>query len=186
MKHALTMLAALCALSAGTLGETVIRVSPDGLFSTPQAARDEVRRLKALNDGRVPDGEYALSDALEYDRSSVAMGTETCLSGAGWTCDGAPVAVPHTWNAVDGADGLDVPPKQPGHNSVSSQSYARGARTYRRALPDAPPPGRRRPSNSALSPGSAPSTFLCCLSYRVSFPRFAVPRPLRMGACVWA
>lgn len=68
---------------------------------------------------------------------------ETCLSGAGWTCDGAPVAVPHTWNAVDGADGLDVPPKQPGHNSVSSQSYARGARTYRRALPDAPPPGRR-------------------------------------------
>ena len=44
MKHALTMLAALCALSSGTFGETVIRVSPDGPLSTPQAARDEVRR----------------------------------------------------------------------------------------------------------------------------------------------
>lgn len=76
MKHALTMLAALCALSSGTFGETVIRVSPDGPLSTPQAARDEVRRLKALNGGRVPDGglavvfadgEYALPDALELD-----------------------------------------------------------------------------------------------------------------------
>ena len=69
-------------------------------------------------------------------------GSETCLSGAGWTCDGAPVAVPHTWNAIDGADGLDVPAKQPGHNSASSKSYWRGAKTYRRALPD-PQPGRR-------------------------------------------
>lgn len=76
MKHVLTMLAALCALSSGTFGETVIRVSPDGPLSTPQAARDEVRRLKALNGGRVPDGglavvfadgEYALPDALELD-----------------------------------------------------------------------------------------------------------------------
>ena len=69
-------------------------------------------------------------------------GSEACLSGSDWTCDGVPVVVPHTWNAIDGADGLDVPEKQPGHNSVSSKSYWRGAKTYRRELPD-PQPGRR-------------------------------------------
>lgn len=60
---------------------------------------------------------------------------EKCLSGEGWWCEGAPVRVPHTWNAVDGADGLGVPEGQPGHNSASSGSYWRGAKTYRRALP---------------------------------------------------
>ena len=69
-------------------------------------------------------------------------GSETSLNGSDWTCDGVPVTVPHTWNAFDGADGLDVPEKQPGHNSASSKSYWRGAKTYRRALPS-PQRGRR-------------------------------------------
>lgn len=74
--------------------------------------------------------------------SCVACAETLLLSGPGWTCDGACVSVPHTWNAVDGADGLGVPKGQPGHNSVSSQSYARELRTYRRALPD-PKSGKR-------------------------------------------
>ena len=56
------------------------------------------------------------------------------LSGSGWTCDGEAVSVPHTWNAQDGADGLDVPKGQSGHNSATSLSYARAVKTYRRAL----------------------------------------------------
>jgi len=83
--------------------------------------------------------------AKEGPRSVAAASEEapeTCLSGPDWTCDGVPVKVPHTWNAIDGADGLDVPAGQPGHNSVSSKSYWRGAKTYRRPLPD-PQPGRR-------------------------------------------
>lgn len=31
--------------------------------------------------------------------------TVTCLSGDGWTCDGATVTVPHTWNAAYACDG---------------------------------------------------------------------------------
>ena len=31
--------------------------------------------------------------------------TVVSLSGGGWELDGEPVSVPHTWNAIDGADG---------------------------------------------------------------------------------
>lgn len=72
----------------------------------------------------------------QFEPIDEAPGCEISLSGSEWTCDGIPVSVPHTWNAIDGADGLDVPVKQPGHNSVSSSSYRRGSRTYRRALPN--------------------------------------------------
>jgi len=60
------------------------------------------------------------------------------LSGAGWTCDGAAVTVPHTWNAIDGSDGLG--PKNEG--SAGAVSYLRKAATYVRALPD-PKPDKR-------------------------------------------
>ena len=33
----------------------------------------------------------------------------TALSGDDWTVDGEPCTVPHTWNAVDGADGFGDP-----------------------------------------------------------------------------
>ena len=60
------------------------------------------------------------------------------LSGPGWTCDGAEVTVPHTWNAVDGADGFG--PEN--GDSVSARSYVRKEVRYVRALPD-PHPGKR-------------------------------------------
>lgn len=60
------------------------------------------------------------------------------LSGDGWTCDGVSVSVPHTWNAIDGSDGLG--PKNEG--SAGAVSYLRKAATYRRTLPD-PKPDKR-------------------------------------------
>ena len=65
------------------------------------------------------------------------------LLNAGWTADGEPVVLPHTWNAEDGSDGLGVEPGRCAHDSVDSRSYARKAVVYRHALPD-PKPGTRR------------------------------------------
>ena len=67
--------------------------------------------------------------------------TVTDLSGGGWTADGESVSVPHTWNAVDAADGLGSTKRA----SSSAESYVRKAVVYRRALPDAnPADGKRR------------------------------------------
>ena len=62
----------------------------------------------------------------------------------GWTADGKPVTLPHTWNALDASDGKDVPPRfsTQWNYSAGSPSYARKPVVYRRALPD-PKPGRR-------------------------------------------
>ena len=65
-----------------------------------------------------------------------------CLSGDEWTLDGGRVRVPHTWNAADATDGKDVDVRKSGHDSVSSESYARKEGAYVRALPD-PKPGVR-------------------------------------------
>lgn len=59
----------------------------------------------------------------------------TDLSGEGWTLDGAAVTVPHTWNAVDGTDGIGARRHQA--NSVAAPSYARRRGIYRRNLPAA-------------------------------------------------
>ena len=74
--------------------------------------------------------------------SLVAGRTVTPLDG-GWTCDGAPVVVPHTWNAVDAADGEGRAEdwSKIGYSSGAT-SYVRKVVSYRRALPDAKP-GRR-------------------------------------------
>ena len=66
------------------------------------------------------------------------------LSGGGWTCDGEPVSVPHTWNALDGADGSPegLPPPRHGM-SIAAETYARKTAVYARELPD-PVPGRRQ------------------------------------------
>ena len=77
----------------------------------------------------------------EADRLSYAGRRETPLSGGGWTLDGEPVSVPHTWNAVDGADGGFNPKGT--FTSCRAVSYERKAATYRRALPD-PTPGKRQ------------------------------------------
>ena len=64
------------------------------------------------------------------------------LSGTGWMCDGEKVCVPHTWNAVDGADGSPTGEKPPKYGmSIEPDSYVRKAAVYRRALPN---PSRSR------------------------------------------
>ena len=66
------------------------------------------------------------------------------LGGNGWTCDGLPVKVPHTWNAIDGSDGFpDGKMKVDCGSSVMSDSYLRKRGVYRRALP-AQTPGKRQ------------------------------------------
>ena len=64
---------------------------------------------------------------------------ETRLGG--WTCDGVPVEIPHTWNTQDGADGS---PNvfQDTDNSVAGRAYLRCSKTYRTELAE-PTPGRR-------------------------------------------
>ena len=81
----------------------------------------------------------ALAVSLSLGSAGFVRGERVTVSlgGAGWTCDGVAVSVPHTWNAVDGADGLG--PKNEG--SAGAVSYLRKAATYRRALPD-PKPGK--------------------------------------------
>lgn len=73
--------------------------------------------------------------ALAY---SASARTVMLLSGDDWTVDNEPVTVPHTWNAVDGADGFGDPRQTPS----SADSYERKVVVYRRALPD-PKPGKR-------------------------------------------
>ena len=81
--------------------------------------------------------------ALALAGAAFAGRVETALRD-GWTCDGEPVAVPHTWNAADAADGLGVPtnfnPKV--LDSSGADSYLRKRAVYARSLPD-PRPGRR-------------------------------------------
>lgn len=76
---------------------------------------------------------------------SIALLFAACLTqlSGGWTADGVPVHVPHTWNAVDAADGegLAADWAQVGYSSGAT-SYVRKAVVYRRALPD-PKPGKR-------------------------------------------
>lgn len=81
----------------------------------------------------------ALAAALPLAAS--AGRTVTPLSGPGWTLDGEPVSVPHTWNAVDGADGGENPPGT--FTSCRAVSYLRKTATYSRPLPD-PSPGKRQ------------------------------------------
>ena len=68
------------------------------------------------------------------------------LSGEGWTCDGAPVSVPHCWNSIDGADGPNGESDIFRERRTSAEmrfSYWRGEKRYVRALPD-PTEGTRQ------------------------------------------
>ena len=60
---------------------------------------------------------------------------------SGWRCDGQPVLVPHTWNAVDGADGQGAYPTDK-DNSVAGHGYLRTCKTYSTELPN-PKPEKR-------------------------------------------
>lgn len=64
----------------------------------------------------------------------------------GWTADGLPVSLPHTWNAVDAADGPGG--ERDAHRDRRTslellESYSRKAVVYRRSLPN-PSEGRRQ------------------------------------------
>ena len=66
------------------------------------------------------------------------------LGGAGWTCDGEAVSVPHTWNAADACDGPgETREPRNGDSAASTTSYLRKAATYRRTLPVGARPGKR-------------------------------------------
>ena len=54
----------------------------------------------------------------------------------GWTCDGERVSVPHTWNALDGADG-PCGVDQDKDNSVAGRAFLRCSKTYCTTLPAA-------------------------------------------------
>lgn len=60
----------------------------------------------------------------------------------GWTCDGEKVSVPHTWNAIDGADGSSNV-FQDADNSIAGRAFERRTSTYRTKLPS-PTPGKRQ------------------------------------------
>ena len=79
---------------------------------------------------------------LAFATASVSARTVVDLSGEGWTFDGKPVAIPHTWNADDGSDGVGRMHEWGLGDSVGSPSYSRGPHVYLRALPD-PKPGKR-------------------------------------------
>ena len=66
------------------------------------------------------------------------------LSGEGWTCDGVPVVVPHTWNAKDACDGPGgkIDTRRPGDSAWSRSSYVRKRAVYVRDLP--PPQAGKR------------------------------------------
>ena len=70
---------------------------------------------------------------------ATAERTETRLGN--WTCDGERVAIPHTWNATDGADGSSNV-FQDTDNSVAGRAYLRCSKTYRTELKE-PTPGKR-------------------------------------------
>ena len=63
------------------------------------------------------------------------------------------VAVPHTWNAEDAADG--VKGQRGDAKSVNSDAYRRGSAVYSRTLPVAPRPGRSTGS-ATRPPASIP------------------------------
>ena len=118
-----------------------------GAFRIEKAGRVSFRNCSLTWDDGVAPGfnrAFSLHDAPapEIDAQCTGLRIQgrivTSLSGGGWTADGEPVSVPHTWNAIDGADGLGEA------RGASSRclSYARKCVKYRRALPDAKP-GRK-------------------------------------------
>ena len=67
--------------------------------------------------------------------SAVAFADRVETRITDWTCNGEKVAVPHTWNAVDGADGQGAYP-QDKDNSVAGRGYLRTSKAYAAKLPD--------------------------------------------------
>lgn len=87
---------------------------------------------------------FLLLTLLTLMSLSVSGRTVTRLSGPGWTCDGEPVCVPHTWNAADACDGPgDTVAARNGDSAASTNSYLRKRAVYRRRFALTTVPGRR-------------------------------------------
>ena len=86
-----------------------------------------------------------------------------------WTCDGEKVTVPHTWNAIDGADGHGSE-FQDFDNSVAGRGFARCCKTYRTCLAD-PVSGKRY---FVRSDGAAVTAMVCVNGRIVGAHRGAV------------
>ena len=71
--------------------------------------------------------------------SSACGGRTLTRLSDGWTCDGEPVPVPHTWNAMDACDGPGETVKlwtgEKGGDSVGGLGYLKKRALYRRSLP---------------------------------------------------
>ena len=52
----------------------------------------------------------AISFAAAALLASVGFARDIVALSNGWTADGAPVTIPHTWNALDASDGKDIKP----------------------------------------------------------------------------
>ena len=115
------------------------------VLDLPEAEKGaEVRNQRTVYAHDAEIGKVArASDALSVRLAPHAMAVMefmfgrvvTDLSGEGWTLDGKPVEVPHTWNAIDGADGIGE--RRHHANSVAAQSYSHRRGVYRRNLPAA-------------------------------------------------
>lgn len=88
----------------------------------------------------VPPGGYRLLRIIPRAGTAPKSARRvTSLDGAGWSCDGEAVSVPHTWNTADGADGARSAglAKSAATDSASASTYLRKRAKYRRALPGA-------------------------------------------------
>ena len=84
--------------------------------------------------------------AFAYLSLTSFAATVTSLNGPGWTCDGEPVSVPHTWNTTDASDGPNGESDMFRERRTSAEmrwSYLRKEARYVRALPN-PTPGQRQ------------------------------------------
>ena len=95
--------------------------------------------LRLITSGKTAKTFGALLFAAGLSLTAAANRVETRL--ADWTCNGEKVTVPHTWNAIDGADGHGSV-FQDFDNSVAGRGFARCCKTYARQLAD-PTPGKR-------------------------------------------
>ena len=116
---------------------------PEGKAFGLKLVTDDLRTSDECRMAKVEERTVRKGDVLsvEMDKAGGFVALVVPEERVGWTFDGCPVELPHTWNAVDGADG-GAPTNWPGHNAVSAPSYARGRHVYARKLRD-PKPGRR-------------------------------------------
>lgn len=111
-----------------------------GQFFVPKAYRHDFWRCDLHPHFRSDGRQVVFNSVHEGSRQIYAMDigcegrTETCLSGAGWTLDGEPVTVPHSWNVKDAATGPRGKPRSSGR-SVEDPLFEQKKAVYARPLP---------------------------------------------------